>query len=63
MKAGAYGIKNLQRILPNLMTWTKVPTEDYKNLGDLYDQLVIQYGRYMGHAAKNIAGIYETQIS
>ncbi|HTN06713.1 zinc-dependent metalloprotease [Agriterribacter sp.] len=60
MKAGAYGIKNLQRIVPNLMEWTKEANTDYQNLSDLYTQLTTQYGRYMGHAAKNIGGIYET---
>ncbi len=60
MKAGAYGIKNLQRIVPNLMEWTKEPNADYENLSALYNQLITQYGRYMGHAAKNIGGIYET---
>lgn len=60
MKAGAYGIKNLQRIVPNLMEWTKVANADYENLSALYNQLTIQYGRYMGHAVKNIGGIYET---
>ncbi len=60
MKAGAYGIKNLQRILPNLIQWTRHENEDYENLSSLYNELVIQFGRYMGHAAKNIGGIYET---
>ncbi|HRN56965.1 MAG TPA: zinc-dependent metalloprotease, partial [Agriterribacter sp.] len=59
MKAGAYGIKNLQRIVPNLMEWTREPNTHYENLSALYNQLTIQYGRYMGHAAKNIGGIYE----
>ncbi|HYC30560.1 MAG TPA: zinc-dependent metalloprotease, partial [Chitinophagaceae bacterium] len=63
MKAGAYGVKNLQRILSNLMTWTKVDNEDYSTLNRLYNELVTQYGRYMGHAARNIAGIYETPKS
>ena len=63
MKASAYGIKNLQRILPNLMTWTKVENEDYTNLNTMYNQVVAQYGRYMGHVAKNIGGIYETPKS
>jgi hypothetical protein len=63
MKAGAYGIKNLQRILPNLLTWTKVDNEDYTTLNRLYNELVGQYGRYMGHVAKNIGGIYETPKS
>jgi Met-zincin/Domain of unknown function (DUF5117)/Domain of unknown function (DUF5118) len=60
MKAGAYGIKNLQRIVPNLMEWTKVPNEDYGNLSELYNEVVIQFNRYLGHALKNIGGIYET---
>ena len=63
MKASAYGIKNLQRIVPNLMTWTKVANEDYDNLNNMYNQVVAQYGRYMGHVAKNIGGVYETPKS
>jgi Met-zincin/Domain of unknown function (DUF5117)/Domain of unknown function (DUF5118) len=59
MKAGAYGIKNLQRIVPNLTAWTKVANEDYSTLSELYDQVIGQFSRYMGHAAKNIGGIYE----
>lgn len=59
MKAGAYGIKNLQRIVPNLMVWTKVPNEDYSNLSELYNEVVIQFSRYLGHVMKNIGGIYE----
>ena len=60
MKAGAYGIKNLQRIVPNLMEWTNVPNEDYSNLSELYNEVVTQFSRYLGHALKNIGGIYET---
>ena len=60
MKAGTFGVKNLQRIVPNLMEWTKEANTDYQNLSDLYTQLTIQYGRYMGHVAKNIGGIFET---
>lgn len=63
MKASGYGVKNLQRIVPNLMTWTKVENEDYNNLNRLYNEVVGQYGRYMGHVAKNIGGIYETPKS
>jgi len=60
MKAGGYGIKNLQRIIPNLAEWTKKPNESYELLQEMYQQVVSQYGRYLGHAAKNIGGIYET---
>ncbi len=60
MKASAYGIKNLQRILPNLPKWTFEENEGYVNLKSMYGEIAGQYGRYMGHVAKNIGGIMET---
>lgn len=60
MKAGTYGIKNLQRIVPNLLKWTKLPNETYEGLAEMYNQVSGQFGRYLGHVAKNIGGIYET---
>lgn len=59
MKASDYGIKNLKRIVAKLPEWTKTPNEGYDDLSNMYDQLVIQFGRYMGHVSKNIGGIYE----
>jgi len=61
VKAGTYGIKNLQRIVPKLNEWTKEPTEDYDHLQEMYNEAVNQFMRYIGHAAKSIGGIYETQ--
>lgn len=60
MKASAYGIKNLKRILPHLMEWTKEPNTGYDNADELYGQLILQFGRYMGHVRKNIGGIETT---
>ena len=60
MKGSLYGIKNLQRIVPNLMQWTKEPNEDYDNLNNIYGQVTSQFSRYMGHVAKYIGGIMET---
>ncbi len=60
MKASAYGIKNLKRILPNIMKWTKTPNTGYDNADAIYDQLTAQFGRYMGHVRKNIGGIETT---
>ncbi|MFN8290693.1 MAG: zinc-dependent metalloprotease [Chitinophagaceae bacterium] len=60
MKASAYGIKNLQRIVPNLMEWTKQPNEDYSGLAELYSQVSTQFNRYMGHVVKYVGGIMET---
>ncbi len=60
MKASAYGIRNLQRIVPNLQEWSKLPNENYEMLNKLYNEVVTQYGRYIGHVSKNIGGITET---
>ncbi|MCZ4222128.1 zinc-dependent metalloprotease [Pedobacter rhodius] len=59
MKASTYGIKNLKVILANLPAWTKEPADGYDNLANMYGQLTTQFGRYMGHVAKNIGGVYE----
>ncbi|MGG9963338.1 zinc-dependent metalloprotease [Ferruginibacter sp. SUN106] len=60
MKASTYGIKNLQRILPNLISWTKQPNDDYGDLSNMYDQLTTQFRRYIGHVCYNFGGVYET---
>ncbi len=60
MKGAAYGIKNLQRIVPNLLEWTRQPDKDYSNLQEMYGEITAQYSRYMGHVTKYIGGIMET---
>ncbi|HEX2629934.1 MAG TPA: zinc-dependent metalloprotease [Chitinophagaceae bacterium] len=60
MKGSMYGIKNLQRILPNLMTWTKEDNSGYNNLREMYDEVRGQFSRYMNHVAKYVGGIMET---
>ena len=60
MKASAYGIKNLQRIIPNLPVWTKQANEDYSDLNEIYGEVVGQFRRYIGHVCYNFGGIYET---
>ncbi|SHM36679.1 protein of unknown function [Cyclobacterium lianum] len=62
MKASDYGIKNLKRILPNLIEWTAEedkPFKDYDDLEELYGQVLAQFNRYMGHVKTNIGGVYE----
>jgi hypothetical protein len=60
MKGGMYGIKNLQRIVPNLMQWTKEPNENYNNLRNIYSAVQDQFRRYLGHVSKYVGGIMET---
>jgi Met-zincin/Domain of unknown function (DUF5117)/Domain of unknown function (DUF5118) len=60
VKASEYGIKNLKRIVPELMKWTKQANEDFTGLGDIYSQVTGQFSRYMGHVSRNVGGIHKT---
>lgn len=62
MKASEYGIKNLQRIMPNLMEWTaeeNKPYKDFSDLSEMYSQVIGQFNRYMGHVRTNVGGVTE----
>ncbi len=59
MLASDYGIKNLKRIVPNLIEWTTETGEDYDDLQEMYGHVVSQFNRYMGHVSNNIGGVYE----
>ncbi len=54
-----YGIANLKRIVPKLEEWTSEKGENYDNLKTMYGQVIIQFGRYMGHVTANIGGVYK----
>ena len=58
--ASEYGIKNLQRILPNLVEWSAEDAEHYEMANELYNSLVGQYRRYMGRVAKWVGGVHAT---
>jgi hypothetical protein len=59
IKASTYGIKNLQRILPNIEKWTTKDGENYDEMATMYGQVLSQFNRYMGHVTANIGGVYE----
>ncbi len=59
MLASEYGIKNLKRIVPNLIEWTTEAGEDYDDLQEMYGHVISQFNRYMGHVSNNIGGVYE----
>jgi hypothetical protein len=59
MYASELGIKNLKRIIDNLLNWAKVEGEDYSDLKELYEQVQGQFNRYMGHVTNNVGGVYE----
>ncbi len=59
IKASTYGIANLKRIVPMLRDWSFEEGKDYEQLEELYGQVFGQLGRYMGHIATNVGGVYE----
>ena len=63
VKASEYGIKNLKRTMANLPAWTYESGDKYDNLERMYNQVVSQFGRYMGHVTKHIGGVQETPKS
>lgn len=60
MYASELGVKNLERITNNIISWIAEDGEDFAELEELYGQVLVQWGRYMGHVFTNIAGVYET---
>lgn len=61
--AGKYGIKNLQRILPQLKDWTREPNEGYDKLKNMYEEVIKQYKLYTVQVLKSIGGDYRTPKS
>ena len=62
LKAGDYGIANLRYILPHMCEWIS-DDPDYSHRRQLYSQLVIQFGRYLGNVESLIGGVvlYKTK--
>lgn len=58
--ASKYGIRNLQRILPQLQTWTREPNEGYAGLKTMYEEVIKQYKLYTVHVLKVVGGEYAT---
>ncbi|MES2852201.1 MAG: zinc-dependent metalloprotease [Bacteroidota bacterium] len=59
--ASDYGIKNLKRVVPNLIEWTYQPNDGYDNLSDMHKAVVKQYGVYLYHVLKYIGNNYITK--
>ncbi len=63
MLASLYGIKNLKRIVPQILTWSYEPNKSYAGAGEIYSGVISQFNRYLGHVTKNVAGIYSNSIT
>lgn len=59
IEASELGLANLQVITDNLIEWTEREGENYEELNELYNNIIGQWSRYMGHVLSNIGGVYE----
>lgn len=61
VEASRLGIRNLQRIVPNLTEWMAEDGEYFDDLEEVYDNVIGQLQRYAGHVANNVGGVTEWQ--
>jgi hypothetical protein len=61
VKAGEYGIKNLKRLMPGILSWSGEANEDYDRPMEMVKTVFSQYFTYIGHAAGNIGSVYLTE--
>lgn len=59
VEASDLGIKNLKRIVPELINWSEQEGKDFGQLSELYRNVVGQFRRYIGHVGNNVGGVYE----
>ena len=62
VRANRYGIKNLQRIVPNLVAWTEEENEGYFQTGKLLMAVINQWKMYAAHVTANVGGFYLTNL-
>ncbi|PTX44350.1 uncharacterized protein DUF5118 [Christiangramia gaetbulicola] len=61
VKASAYGIANLKKVVPNLVAWTSKEGEGYEDLDEVYRELSYMWRGYISHVVTNVGGVYETR--
>jgi hypothetical protein len=63
VKASEYGLLNLKRVITAIPEWNKEEADMYANVSRMYQGVLSQFGRYMGHVARNIGGRFITEKS
>lgn len=63
MKANSFGIKNLKRDMSHLFEWTRIPDEGYNSTRLIYNEILAQYKRYLGHVVTYLGGVRITPKS
>ena len=58
MKANEYGVKNLKRVMQNILVWTEQPDGQYDDLSILHRGVRQQFQRYVNHVQRYVGGRY-----
>ncbi len=58
IKASEYGSQNAQYIMEHLVEWTTSENDDFEYMTHMYDELLKQYKRYIGHVCAYPGGVY-----
>ena len=58
VKASEYGVKNLKRVMPNILKWTTSVGDDYLEAGKLANDVIGQWYIYSYHVLTNVGGVY-----
>ena len=62
MKANEYGIKNLKRVMQNIVKWTEQPDGQYDDLSDVHRAARSQYQKYVGHVQRYLGSRYSNNL-
>ena len=57
VRATGFGVMNYKRMIPQLVSWTTRPGEDYTELTEVYEEAVGRWAGMMGHVANVIGGV------
>ena len=60
MKSASYGIANLKRIMPNVISWTTTGEQGqtYDEASKFYKSIIFQWSLYSYHVLANVGGMY-----
>ena len=57
VKSSTYAVMNYKRMIPQLVSWTTKPGDDYADLQEVYEEAIGRWAGYMGHVATVIGGV------
>ena len=55
--ATTYALANLRKVVPQIVSWTSRPGEDYGDLGEIHGEVLQMWSTYMGHVTNVVGGM------